>query len=451
MMQVYSKNFAMERVLRKAVNEAMKFSFFNRLIKYPLLRYSFDMKIWIKYLIGIVLGIATAILLPFDGDFSKNLLNFFYEFAIRFGRYTILPVIVFGVSTAVFKLRVSKKVLPVGVLLVVVLLVTTAALTLLGLISTLIIQLPRIPIPTGTESDIPGISFSQLLFRLLPFSSFDSLLEDAFLLPAFLFASLAGAGCATDINDSKHAVNVLESFSKVAYNVMSFFVDTLSIGMMAITCYWFIDARAVLLEGSFTPLIIMLTANLVLVLFVIYPVAIHFLCRGAHPFKILYASVCPITTAFFSGDTNVTLPVALKHGRESLGINRYVSDVIYPVFSVFARGGTALVTTICFVVILRSYSSLSISFTDVMWIASVAFGLSFLLGEIPMGGSFMVLTIMCVMYGRGFEAGYLLLKPMAALMGAFSAAIDAGTMMFGSYFVAQKMKAVENYELKNFI
>ena len=75
MMQVYSKNFAMERVLRKAVNEAMKFSFFNRLIKYPLLRYSFDMKIWIKYLIGIVLGIATAILLPFDGDFSKNLLN----------------------------------------------------------------------------------------------------------------------------------------------------------------------------------------------------------------------------------------------------------------------------------------------------------------------------------------------------------------------------------------
>ena len=137
-----------------------------------------------------------------------------------------------------------------------VLLVTTAALTLLGLISTLIIQLPRIPIPTGTESDIPGISLSQLLFRLLPFSSFDSLLEDAFLLPAFLFASLAGAGCATDINDSKHAVNVLESFSKVAYNVMSFFVDTLSIGMMAITCYWFIDARAVLLEGSFTPLII---------------------------------------------------------------------------------------------------------------------------------------------------------------------------------------------------
>ena len=130
------------------------------------------MKIWIKYLIGIVLGILAAILLPFDGDFSKNLLNFFYEFAIRFGRYTILPVIVFGVSTAVFKLRVSKKVLPVGVLLVVVLLVTTAALTLLGLISTLIIQLPRIPIPTGTESDIPGISLSQLLFRLLPLFQF---------------------------------------------------------------------------------------------------------------------------------------------------------------------------------------------------------------------------------------------------------------------------------------
>ena len=107
--------------------------------------------------------------------------------------------------------------------------------------------------------------------------------------------------------------------------------------------------------------------------------------------------------------------------------------------------------SICFVVILRSYSSLSISFSDIIWIGTTSFILSFLLGGLPVGGTFMALTIMCTMYGRGFEAGYLLLKPAAGIIGAFAAAIDAATAMFGSYFVAFKTKSIEHYDMKHFI
>ena len=55
------------------------------------------------------------------------------------------------------------------------------------------------------------------------------------------------------------------------------------------------------------------------------------------------------------------------------------------------------------------------------------------------------------MYGRGFEAGYLLLKPAALIIGSFATAIDAATTMFGSYFVAHKLKMTNLYDVKHFI
>lgn len=409
------------------------------------------MKIWIKYLIGIALGFVAAMVVPFEGHFAKSALDFLTEFAIRFGRYTILPVMFFGVSVAVFRLRTNRNLIRPAFLIIISIVVSAFILTLIGLLSILIVRLPRIPIPTGKMSDLTAIDVKALVLRLFPYSGFDAFLDGVFLLPMFLFASLAGAGCATDVTASRPAINLFTSLSKVAYNVMCFFVDMLSVGMIAIACAWFLEAIPVFATGIYTPLIVMLLVDFIIIAFVIYPALIYFLCPGSHPVKVLYASICPAVVAFFSGDANLTLSVAIRHGHESLGMKRKINSITYPVFSVFARGGSALVTSICFILILSSYSSLSISFTDVLWIAFTAFSLSFVLGGIPAGGTFIALTVMCTMYGRGFEAGYILIKPVAIIIGSFSAAIDALTAMFGSYFVAHKLKMTENYEIKKFI
>ena len=409
------------------------------------------MKLWIKYLIGITLGVLAALIIPMDSRTASDVLNFLTELAIRFGRYTLLPTLFFGIAISVYKLRLNKRVLSVSFWIIVVLVVTAVMLTVLGLLSILIVQLPRIPIPTGKVTEIPSISIKELVLKLLPFSSFQSLLDGVYLLPVFLFAGLAGAGCAVDLGDSKASVSLFDSLARVSYSVMGFFVDMLAVGMIAISCYWMVDAMAVFKTGMYLPLIIMLFVLFVLIVCVIYPFALRFFCQGTRSIRVLYASITPILVAFFSGDSNLTLPVAMRHGSESLGIKRRVNSVSYPVFAIFARSGSALVTAICFIVILRSYSSLSISFADIIWIGATSLCLSFLLGGIPVGGTFIALTIMCTSYGRGFEAGYLLLKPVAAIIGAFATAIDAATAMFGSYFVAFKTKSINHYDMKHFI
>lgn len=409
------------------------------------------MKLWIKYLIGIALGLLAAAIIPMESRLVSDGLNFLTEFAIRFGRYTLLPTLFFGAAISVFKLRTGNKIWSVALWLLVVLVATAVTLTLVGLLSILIVRLPRIPIPTGKVTEIASINLRDLVMSLLPFSSFQSLLDGVYLLPAFVLAGLAGAGCAVDTADSKATVSLFDSLARVSYSVMSFFVDMLAVGMIAISCYWMVDALAVFKAGMYFPLITMLLVLFILIVCVLYPVALRFLCQGTRSVRVLYASISPILVAFFSGDANLTLPVAMRHGSESLGIKRRVNAVSYPLFSIFARSGSALVISICFVVILRSYSSLSISFSDIIWIGTTSLGLSFLLGGLPAGGTFMALTIMCTMYGRGFEAGYLLLKPAAGIIGAFAAAIDAATAMFGSYFVAFKTKTIEHYDMKHFI
>ena len=229
------------------------------------------MKLWIKYLIGITLGILAAIILPMENRTVSDTLSFLTELAIRFGRYTLLPTLFFGVAISVFKLRVGNHLWSVSLWIAATLVATAVVLTLLGLLSILIIQLPRIPIPTGKVTEVPSISVKELVFSLLPFSSFQSLLDGVYLLPVFVFAGLAGAGCSVDLSDSKPTISLFDSLARVSYSVMGFFVDMLAIGMIAISCYWMVDALAVFRAGMYLPLILMLLALFLLIVCVIYP------------------------------------------------------------------------------------------------------------------------------------------------------------------------------------
>ena len=74
-----------------------------------------------------------------------------------------------------------------------------------------------------------------------------------------------------------------------------------------------------------------------------------------------------------------------------------------------------------------------------------------MLGGFPGGGSFISLTVLCTLYSKGFETGFLLLKPAAPILCSFAAAFDVLTAMFGSYIVAVKTKLIEHHNIKHFI
>lgn len=409
------------------------------------------MKVWIKYLIGIVIGLASAFILPMDNASVSSAVSFILDIFIRFGRYIVVPLLFFTGIVAVNKLRSSKLIIRASGWTFLITVVSSVILTLIGVLSIIIVKLPRIPITVDQSSEIFSLGVAQLVRSLFPDSAFEALLEGSFLLVPFLLAFLVGWESAAEENAFRPVVTLLDNLSKLVYGISVFFTEIMAIGMIAIMCNWTITFRSVWTSGIYTPMIVMFIIDFVIIAGIIYPVILYYVCHDPHPYRVLFASLSSIMLAFFSGDTNLSLPLNIRHGKESLGVRRRVSGFTYPLFSVFARGGSALVTVISFIVIWRSYSSLAISVKDVLWISGSALGLSFLLGGLPSGGAFVLLAILCTSYSKGFETSFLLLKPAAPIICSFAAIFDVLTAMFGSYIVAVKTKMIEHHTIAHFI
>ena len=409
------------------------------------------MKVWIKYLIGVALGVLAAFILPTENAGFANAVAFLTELFIRVGRYVVVPLIFTSAVVAVCKLRTSKLIFKTTGLTLLLIVASSLILTLVGLASILLVKLPRIPITVDVATDAFNLDVKGMILSLFPVSGFDALREGSFLLVSLVFAFVIGWESASEETAFKPVFVISDSLSNLFYNIANFFTEIMSILCIAIVCYWTMDFRKVIEPGIFTPMVIMFIVDFVIVAGIIYPLILRFVCHDPRPYKVLYASLAPLILSFFSGDSNLVIPLANRHLCDSLGIRRRCRGLTYPMFSIFARGGSALVSSISFILIWRSYSSLSIPVTDILWIFGLSFGLSFLLGGIPSGGAFVLLTIICSKYARGFETSVLLLKPASMVICSFAALFDTLTAMVGTYIVAVKTKTIDHHSITHFI
>ena len=409
------------------------------------------MKIWLKYLIGIALGITFAAVAGSGNETFLQIADFLSKAAVQFGRYSLYPAVFFGFTLSIFELRESRSLLKLSIITSIIICIAALLLSGIGLISVLIHTPGRIPIFVEGAADVQILGVAESLLQLLPSSAFEAVLNGTYILPLCILGGFAGAGCAVDRNIAKPTITLIDSLARVSYAVMAFFVDMLVFGMIALSAYWIIAFRTMLLTAVFADFAFLLLIDLLVIALVIYPAILKIFCRDINPYRILYAGFAPMLAAFFSQDTHVALPVLLRHTNESLGIRRKFSSVILPVFSIFGRAGSALVITVSFIVILKSYSSLGIGAKDMLWLIGIAALFSCFLGRFPAGGTYIALASVCALYGRGFESGYLILRPAAFFIGAVAAALNTLTAITGTYIIAHRSNMTRKKDLRFFI
>ena len=280
------------------------------------------MKVWIKYLIGLALGLLAAFILPTENAAFASAVAFLTELFIRVGRYVVVPLLFTSAIVAVNKLRSSKLLLKTTLLTVLIIVVSSLILTFVGLISILIVKLPRIPITVDVATDAFNLDVKGMILSLFPYSGFEALKEGSFLLVSLVFAFIIGWESASEETAFKPVFALSDSFSNLFYNIANFFTEIMAILCIAIVCYWTMDFRTVIEPGIFTPMVIMFLVDFVIVAGIIYPLILRFVCHDPHPYKVLYASLAPLILSFFSGDSNLVIPLANRHLRDSLGIRR---------------------------------------------------------------------------------------------------------------------------------
>jgi Na+/H+-dicarboxylate symporter len=322
----------------------------------------------------------------------------------------------------------------------------------MGIIVTLIFPPARIPISIEEQLSMISLGVSENVLEIFPGNMFSALVsESSYLLPVYIFAFFLGMGFSYDRNYTKPVVSLTDSLSRIFYYIASFFSEILGFVMILLAAYWAIRYHGAIRAEVFRDLILLLGTFSVVLGFGILPLFLYILQPKTNPWIVLYGSLGPAIAAFFSGDINFTLPVLVRHVKENLGARRRSNTVTISLFTIFGRAGSAMVAAAAFIVIIKSYSSLKINPADIFSIGVRAFLISFFLARHPGDGAFAALGVLCLGFGRGYEAGYLILKPLAFYLIAIGTFLDVMLASFGSFALAKINGFQEEKSPRHFI
>ncbi|MDR3343226.1 MAG: cation:dicarboxylase symporter family transporter [Treponema sp.] len=410
------------------------------------------MKVWIKLLIGSVLGVVLGGVLPSDNQTIMAVLVWLQEPAIGIGRYAMVPILVFSLSVAVYELRQDDFFWRLLFRWFLVMLGTTLLVISSGILVTLLFPPARIPILI--EEQVAAVSLGGVdnITALFPSNMFAVLVSDGvYVLPLCVFAFFFGIGLSYDRSYTKPIIALVDSLSRIFYHIGVFFSEILGFVIITLSAYWAIRYHTIIRGDAFRDLILLLGIFSAVLGLIVLPLLLYFLGPKTHPWAIVYGSLGPALAGFFSGDINFTFPVLLRHVKESLGVRRRVNAVTLPLFAIFGRAGSAMVAAMAFIVIIKSYSSLEITMADIVAIGMRACIISFLLVRHPGDAAYTALAVLCLHYGRGFEAGYLILKPIAFYLIAVGAFLDVMIASLATYALAKITGFQETKSIRHFI
>ena len=395
------------------------------------------MKVWIKLLIGAILGIVLGSLLPENPQLLEALV-WLEQFALRVGRYAIIPVLVFSLTIGIYELRQDGQFWPLVLRNFMIIAGVSIFVIFAGVFATLVFSPSRIPILAEERIDMIGLNVAENIKDLFPGNMFAVFSGDGvYLFPVCVFAFFFGMGLSYDRSYSKPVISLVDSLSRIFYSIAWFFIEILGFVMIVLSAFWTIQFREIMRAEIFFDLIMLLGIVTGVLGFIILPLFLYFLKPAVNPWQVLYGYLGSAIAAFFSRDINFTLPVLLRNSKENFGIRRRSASVSLVLFSTFCRAGSAMVAAMAFFVIIKSYSSLGISLAEVFSVSLRALAISFLLARHPGDGAYTALAVLCLGYGGGFEAGYLILKPMAFFLIAVGTFLDIMIASFASYACAQ--------------
>jgi len=396
------------------------------------------MKVWIKLLIGAVIGITIGFLLP-DNAGILAALQWLEKLAIGIGRYAVIPVLVFALTIAVYELRSDNQFWPMLLKNILFIIAASAFVIFTGIVAANFFSPNRIPIETVEQTEILDLNIAENVLDLFPSNMLSVLSGDGvYLFPVCVFAFFLGIGLNYDRNFSKPVISLIDSLSRIFLHVASFFCEILGFILIILAAYWAVRYKTLLRADVYKDMITLLAVFSIVLCFVILPLFLYILKPKTNPWRVLYGFLGPAITAFISGDINFSIPVLQRHCKDNFGIRRRSGALSISLFATFCRCGSAVAAAVAFIVIIKSYSYLRIGTIDLLTIGMWAFAISFALARHPGDGAYIALAALCMIYGSGeYKAAYLIMRPIAFYLIAIGTFIDVMLNAFGSYVIAR--------------
>lgn len=308
------------------------------------------MKLWMKILIALVLGVGVGLLLGPKADFIKPIGSIFLNLI----NMIIMPLVLASIVVSITKIRDLKRLGRVGLTTFGMFLLTTVAAILIGLTFAHFLK-PGLGMSLKTVQNvstpsIPGLG--EIILSLVPVNPLSALVNGN-ILQVIVFAIFLGIAVNLSGERGRALLEVFESLADVMYRLTSIIMEFSPIGVFALMASVTGSLGYVVIVPLIKLLIIYYAACLFHIFFVFCGI-LWFMARIS-PVPFFKGMGDAIVMAFSTCSSLATLPVSMHCIQKNLGVSRNVTSFVLPLGTTLNMNGAALYQAMAAMFVAQAY------------------------------------------------------------------------------------------------
>lgn len=394
-------------------------------------------RLWLKVIIGLVLGTGLGVLLnPSTGliseDLSLGLANWLDlpgQIFMRLVQMIMIPLIFASIISGIVG-NTPENLKTFGVRLLLYFVFTTAISIIIGLTVTLIAKpgqyifnlggFPNSGEGQSVSTEAPNLfeNIPTTISNLIPSNPLESILRGE-MLGVVIFTIIIGVAITQLSKEiAQPMIRFTEAIQKICMIIVSW--------AMLLVPYAVFGLMAALLSRTGLNIFLGLGYYLVvvlagLILLMIFYSGLVLLIVKKNPLKFLQAIREPQLLAFSTASSAAVMPISMKTADEKLGVSSNISDFVIPVGATINMDGTALFQCATTIFMAQAYG-IELSLINLILITFTVVVASIGTPAIPGGG---VLVLAAVLQSSGIPIdGLIVIIGMDRILGMFRTAVN---------------------------
>ena len=309
------------------------------------------MKLWLKILIGVVVGLGLGWALGDKAAYLEPIGTLFLDLI----RMLVVLLVFSSMTVGITSIHDPKKLTRVGLKSLMIYVVTTAVSIAIGLTLAYIIK-PGIGAQLGQTGEplevVAAPSLWEILLNIVPSNPVRALAEGN-ILQVIVFSIFFGLAINLVGEKGKPVLRVVESLAETMYRLTNIVMEFAPYGVAAIMAY---VAGKFGLDTLLSLLKFLLTNYLgcILVLLIVDCGILWFITK-LNPLPFFRGMGDAIMLAVSTNSSSATLPVTLHCVQENLGVSRNIANFVIPLGSTINMNGAAIFQGISAVFMAQAY------------------------------------------------------------------------------------------------
>lgn len=394
-------------------------------------------RLWIKVIIGLVLGAGVGVLLnPSTGLISENIslrladwLDLPGQIFMRLVQMIMIPLIFTSIIMGIVS-NTSENLKTFGLRLLLYFVFTTAIAIMIGLVVTLVLKPGQYiftlgGFPNSGKNQIASNEQTNLIenipnaiSNLIPNNPLESILTGE-MLGVVIFTIIIGVAI-TQLRQetARPIIRFSEAIQKICMIVVSWAMMLVPFAVFGLIAALLSRTSVEIFLGLGYYMIVVILGLIILMTF--YLVLVLLVTKKS-PFKFLQAIREPQLLAFSTASSAAVMPLSMKTADEKLGVSSNISDFVIPVGATINMDGTALFQCVTTLFMAQAYG-IELSIINLLLITFTVVAASIGTPAIPGGG---VIILASVLQSAGIPIdGLIVIIGIDRILGMFRTSVN---------------------------